>query len=284
MARIDPALHRLQPVALLQPLGDEGLIGRDGRELPFRQRRLLVGRPHIGPQHRAALHQRVGLELDLLAEAAFARLGGNVDALAGDVVFPAVIGAAQPGLPRCVRTRARRRGGRRTRRSGRTCRRCRGRRAGARRGSAPAPADSRSPAALRPAAPAASSCGTAGPSACRGRSASTDRSVLSCSIGSIHDRCGLAPGRHSAPWQAAPTARDQPSTQQADRPRSRSARSSARSGGRSSGTTVVHRLEQLEADAACRSRSRTPPRSRAAGSRAARRTPPRPGSRRRREA
>ena len=98
VARIDPALHGLQPVAFLQALGDEGLIGRNGREFPFRQRRLLVGRAHIGPQHRPALHQRVGLELDLLAEAALARLGGDVDALAGHVVFPAVIGAAQAGL------------------------------------------------------------------------------------------------------------------------------------------------------------------------------------------
>ena len=98
VARIDPAFHGLQPVALLQPLGDEGLLGRDGGEFPLRQRRLLVGRAHIGPQHRAALHQRVGFELDLLAEAALARLRRNVDALAGHVVFPAVIGAAQAGF------------------------------------------------------------------------------------------------------------------------------------------------------------------------------------------
>src|SRR5437899_1171914 len=98
MARIDPALHRLQPIAFLQALGDEGLIGRHRREFPFRQRRLLLRRTHIGPQHRPALHQRVGLELDLLAETALARLGGDVRALAGDVVFPAVIGAAQATL------------------------------------------------------------------------------------------------------------------------------------------------------------------------------------------
>ncbi len=49
MAGIDAAFHRLQPVALLQPLGDESLVGRNDRELPFRQRRLLFQRPHIGP-------------------------------------------------------------------------------------------------------------------------------------------------------------------------------------------------------------------------------------------
>ncbi len=98
VARIDAALHGLHPVAVLQPLGDEGLLGRNGGELPLRQRRLLLGRAHIGPQHRPALHQRIGLELDLLAEAGLGRLGGNVDALAGRVVFPAMVGAAQPVL------------------------------------------------------------------------------------------------------------------------------------------------------------------------------------------
>ena len=38
---------------------------RDGGELPFRQRRLLVRRAHIGPQHGAALDQRIGFQLDL---------------------------------------------------------------------------------------------------------------------------------------------------------------------------------------------------------------------------
>ena len=95
---IDPALHGLQPVGFLQTLGNERLLGRDGREFPFRQRRLLVGRAHIGPQHRTALHQRIGLELDLLAEAALARLRGDVDALAGHVVFPAMVRTAQAGL------------------------------------------------------------------------------------------------------------------------------------------------------------------------------------------
>ena len=98
MARIDAAFHGLQPIALLQTLGDEGLLRRHHGEFPFRQRRLLVGGTHIGPQHRAALHQRIGCELDLFAEAALDRLGGNLDALAGHVVFPAVIGAAQPAL------------------------------------------------------------------------------------------------------------------------------------------------------------------------------------------
>ena len=95
VARIDATLHRLQPVALLQALGDEALLRRDRGELPFRQRRLVLLGPHIGPQHAAALDQRIGRELDLPGEAAFLGLGGNLDALPGEIELPAVIGAAQ---------------------------------------------------------------------------------------------------------------------------------------------------------------------------------------------
>ena len=157
VAGIDAALHGLQPVALLQALGDEGLLGGDGGEFPFRQRRLLLGRAHIGPQHRPALHQRIGLELDLLAEAAFApaRRGRRCTARSRRI-SSRDRGSAAP-IPRCARTRATRRGGRRTRRSAHTCLRCRGRPAAAPTGSSRAPAGSRSPAVPRPAAPAASS-------------------------------------------------------------------------------------------------------------------------------
>ena len=98
MARIDAPLERLEPVAFLQPLGNVGLGGRHHGEFEFRQRRLPLGRTHIGPQHVAALHQRIGRELDLLAEAAFRGLRRNLDAPAIHVVFPAVVRAAQPAL------------------------------------------------------------------------------------------------------------------------------------------------------------------------------------------
>src|SRR6185295_10438747 len=52
-------------------------------------------RAHVGPQHAAALDQRVGLELHAPAQTRVVRLGGDLDALAGHVVFPAVVGAAQ---------------------------------------------------------------------------------------------------------------------------------------------------------------------------------------------
>ena len=121
VAGIDAAFHRLQPVGLLQRFDMKLWLGRHHGEFPFRQRRLLLRRAHVGPQHAAALDQRIGLQLDLLAEAAFRRLRRHLDALAGDVVFPAVIGAAQAVVLRCGRTTARRRGGRRTRRSARSC-------------------------------------------------------------------------------------------------------------------------------------------------------------------
>ncbi len=95
MARIDAAFQCLQPVALLQALGNVALLGRHGSEFPFRRWRLQFRRSHIGPQHVAAFRQRIGLELDLLAEAAFRGLRGHLDALPGHIILPAMIGAAQ---------------------------------------------------------------------------------------------------------------------------------------------------------------------------------------------
>src|ERR1700747_1284953 len=63
-----------------------------------RKRRLQLARPHIDPDDVAQLDARIGRQLDLPAEAAFRGLGGNLGALTGDIVFPAVIGAAQPVL------------------------------------------------------------------------------------------------------------------------------------------------------------------------------------------
>ncbi len=94
VARIDAAFQRLQPVAFLAALGGEALAGRHGGKLPFRQRRLQFGRAHVDPDHTAALDQRVGLELDFVAIAALTRLRRDIDALAVNVVFPAVVRAA----------------------------------------------------------------------------------------------------------------------------------------------------------------------------------------------
>ena len=92
---IDAAFERLQPVAFLGALGDETVRGADRRPFEIRRRRLVLGRTHIDPDHVAALDARIRREFDLVAEAALGRLRRNLDALAGDVIFPAVIGAAQ---------------------------------------------------------------------------------------------------------------------------------------------------------------------------------------------
>ena len=99
VARIDAAFHRLQPVAFLQALGMKHCSGGTEREFPFRQRRLLArAAPYRSTAPPPRFDQRVGFQLDLLAEAALDRLGRHLDALAGDIVFPAMIGAAQAGL------------------------------------------------------------------------------------------------------------------------------------------------------------------------------------------
>ncbi len=69
------------------------MFGFDVRKLPFRQRRLFVGIAHVSPEDPALFLERVGLELDVLAKVGF--FGGHVDALAGDVEFPAMIRTAQ---------------------------------------------------------------------------------------------------------------------------------------------------------------------------------------------
>ena len=98
MARVDAAFHRLQVVALLPALGHEAMAVRDHRPLVLGERRLVLRRAHVRPQHPAALHQRVGLELDPRAKLRVVRLGRDLDALTRDVVLPAVIRAAQPVL------------------------------------------------------------------------------------------------------------------------------------------------------------------------------------------
>ena len=98
VARIDAAFHRLQVVALLPALAVVAMRRRQQRPFELREWRLQLGRPHIGPQNAATLDQRVRFQFDLVAEAALRRLGRHVDALAGVVVLPAVIGAAQPVL------------------------------------------------------------------------------------------------------------------------------------------------------------------------------------------
>src|SRR5712691_3102480 len=70
----------------------------DRRPLVLAERRLMLRRARAGPQHTAALHQRIGLELHPRAKLRVVRLRRNFDALTRDVVLPAVIRTAQPVL------------------------------------------------------------------------------------------------------------------------------------------------------------------------------------------
>ena len=142
MAEVDAAFHRLQPVAFLQPLGRETLFGRHGGELPLRQRAAALGRAHVGPEHAAALDQRIALQFDALAEAALAtaRTARRCTGRSRRTSSRGRGSAARS--PRCGRTRARRRGARRTRRSGRAGPCCRETPPGARTAASRAPAGS----------------------------------------------------------------------------------------------------------------------------------------------
>src|ERR1044071_1193215 len=98
MAGIDAAFHRLEEVAFLQALGNETLRRFDIGPFQCRRRRLQRRRTQIRPYDPGLLDTRVGFQLDVLAKARFLRLRWQVDALTGHVVFPAVIGAAQPAF------------------------------------------------------------------------------------------------------------------------------------------------------------------------------------------
>src|SRR5262245_58149300 len=90
VARVDAALHRLEPVALLHPLGGKA-VGI-GQERPFQVRQgwRRARRPHVGPDQLLA---RVADVADLRAEAA-AGLVRHLEAPAVHPERPAVIHAA----------------------------------------------------------------------------------------------------------------------------------------------------------------------------------------------
>jgi len=95
MRRVDVAFQRLQPVAFPLPRPEVGLVGRAEHRLERRQRWSHVALAHIDIDETAALGHLVGLCLDLLPEVLVGRQIGHIEAIARDVVFPAVIDAAQ---------------------------------------------------------------------------------------------------------------------------------------------------------------------------------------------
>jgi len=107
--RVDAALHRLQPSRRLEALADVAMARRQQAPLELGRRRLLLRRPQVRPQDVAALDAWIRLELHLAGEA---RHRGQLDALPGDVVLPAVVRAADAALlvapeeKRCAAMRA----------------------------------------------------------------------------------------------------------------------------------------------------------------------------------
>src|SRR6516165_5988693 len=95
MTGIDAAFHCLQPVAVLQALRRITPLHRYGGEFELRQSRLMLRWTHVGPQHSAPQHQRIGTQPDPRTKSTLLRFRRDLDALAGYIVFPAVIRATQ---------------------------------------------------------------------------------------------------------------------------------------------------------------------------------------------
>ena len=95
---VQPAFQPLQPVALLDHLGDVAMGCRHLGPGEFRQRRDALGRAEIGPDDAAKLAGRIGCRADLVLEVVFRRLVHHVDATAVHVELPAVVDAAQPAF------------------------------------------------------------------------------------------------------------------------------------------------------------------------------------------
>ena len=95
---VDLALERLQPVAVALDQADADLSRRHVEDLEARQRRRLRVLAHMDPDEAGALDRAIGLGLHLVLEVLAGGRARHVDAVAGDVVLPAVIDAAQPAL------------------------------------------------------------------------------------------------------------------------------------------------------------------------------------------
>src|SRR5690242_12103441 len=94
VARVDAALERLEVIRFLPALRGHAMRCGQVHPLEIRERRLFFRWAHVDPDDAAELDAWVRLELDA-APYALARLRGQVHALAGHVVLPAMIGTAQ---------------------------------------------------------------------------------------------------------------------------------------------------------------------------------------------
>src|SRR5262249_7862894 len=95
VARVDAALDRLQVIAFLQALGHVTPLGRDTPPLQRGQLGPELTRAHVGPDYPGKLDAGIGFQTDAGTHAGLFGLGGQVYALPGHVVLPAVVGTTQ---------------------------------------------------------------------------------------------------------------------------------------------------------------------------------------------
>jgi hypothetical protein len=94
MRGIDLALNGLQVIAVALDEGDANFVIGQVEDFERRQRRDLCLRPHVDPDDARALDCLIGLGFHLMLEILVRRHARHVDTVASDVVFPAVIDAA----------------------------------------------------------------------------------------------------------------------------------------------------------------------------------------------
>src|SRR5207248_6001426 len=94
--RVDPALERLKPVALLPGARHVAMAVRNAGEVEVGRRRHRLLRAQVPPDDATGLERWVGGRMNLLGEAL--GLVHLIDAVALDVELPAVVDAAQPAL------------------------------------------------------------------------------------------------------------------------------------------------------------------------------------------
>src|SRR5205085_11893072 len=95
MGRVDSAFQRLQPVALLDNFRHVAMARRYLREFEAWRWRRLFGWSHVRPHDATHFTRRIVLDMDFFGETVFTWLVHLVDTVAVDVVFPAVVSAAE---------------------------------------------------------------------------------------------------------------------------------------------------------------------------------------------
>src|SRR5207245_2208669 len=98
VARVDAARHRLEPVALLDPLGREAVRVRQQGPLEMWYRRRRARRSHVRPDHAARFLAWIADVADLRREAGSGRLVRHLQTTAVHPELPAVVHAAHAGF------------------------------------------------------------------------------------------------------------------------------------------------------------------------------------------